>query len=107
MGRRKPTKQQERNRAAKKARRAKQFAAQAELCRGMACCYCGFPPPSDPDHVLPRGANGKDYANVVPLCRIHHDIRHAVGIKTFCLEWVDIRALAKELALIAYPNGSP
>lgn len=59
-------------------RRADAFGPQAELCRALRCCVCGFPPPSDPEHVRTRGAGGKD-RDTVPLCRSCHDLRHAKG----------------------------
>ena len=51
------------------ARKAEQFAAQAELCRRLPCAACGRPGPSDPAHVISRGAGGKDKGNVIPLCK--------------------------------------
>lgn len=50
-------------------RKAEQFAAQAELCRRLPCAACGRPGPSDPAHVISRGAGGKDRGNVIPLCK--------------------------------------
>lgn len=50
-------------------RKAEQFAAQAELCRRLPCAACGRPGPSDPAHVISRGAGGGDRGNVIPLCK--------------------------------------
>lgn len=53
----------------------------------------------DPDHVTSRGARGKDHANVVPLCRGHHDERHTIGIRTFEKRYgLDLEAEAKKVA---------
>jgi len=45
--------------------------------RNSPCVCCGRKPPSDPHHLLSRGANrGADWLNAVwnlaPLCRDHH-----------------------------------
>lgn len=53
----------------RKARKATQFAAQAKLCRALPCAACGRPGPSDPAHVVSRGAGGGDRGNVIPLCK--------------------------------------
>lgn len=79
-------------------RRAEQFGDQAQLCRESSCCACGAPPPSDPAHVLSRGAGGKD-GDTVPLCRRCHDLQHSQGIKTFQAErGLDLKAVASDLA---------
>lgn len=37
--------------------------------------------PVDPDHITSRGAGGGDTPdNVWPLCRTHHNLRHARGL---------------------------
>ena len=71
-----------RNRARLARIRAEQFGPQAQLCRESHCCACGCPPPSDPAHVVSRGAGGKD-SDTVPLCRTCHDAQHREGIRTF------------------------
>ncbi len=60
----------------------------------LPCMACGKTP-SDPDHVTTRGAGGDDVAvNVWPLCREHHNERHAHGlgfmVETYhgCLMWL-------------------
>lgn len=99
MKRRKPlerrTKLRPQNPKRLKARRAIQFGRQAELCRLLPCCACGFPPPSQPAHVRSRGAGGKD-EDTVPLCGTGmygnssrylregcHDKQHREGVLTF------------------------
>lgn len=48
--------------------------------RLMPCLICDARP-VDPDHITTRGAGGGDtYDNVWPLCRFHHQVRHAKGI---------------------------
>jgi 5-methylcytosine-specific restriction endonuclease McrA len=46
----------------------------------MPCLIC-HKTPSDPDHITTRGAGGGDTENNIwPLCRTHHNERHAIGI---------------------------
>lgn len=53
----------------KRAARARAaFGKQAALCRTLPCAACGHPAPSEPAHVVSRGAGGKDRGNVIPLC---------------------------------------
>lgn len=49
--------------------------------RSFACCNCGFPAPSDPDHFGPgRGiARKPDDVFTHPLCRPCHSYRHQHG----------------------------
>lgn len=35
------------------------------------------------DHIRTRGAGGKEVENLWPLCALHHDERHRVGLRTF------------------------
>jgi len=37
----------------------------------------------DAHHVRTRGAGGGDVANVIPLCRLHHDMLHMKGKSWF------------------------
>lgn len=56
-----------------------------DFVRAKACCACGAPAPSDPDHVKARGGgSGKqnDFT-AVPLCRGCHSVRHAMTIPQF------------------------
>lgn len=47
------------------------------------CAVCNVRP-VDPDHIKTRGASGNRYHEyVAPLCRKHHNERHAMGIATF------------------------
>ena len=87
------------NKARLAKRRAQQFGDQAQLCRESSCCACGAPPPSDPAHVVSRGAGGKD-SDTVPLCRSCHDLQHSAGIKSFQAErGLDLKAEAAKLAV--------
>jgi len=53
------------------------------------CLACGEPV-GDPDHIRTRGAGGDDeQANLRPLCRAHHDARHA---GTLAFEVADLQA---------------
>lgn len=83
QGRRKPVKKVNKERKAKL--RMAAFSDCARLARLLPCCVpsCRQPPPSDPAHVRSRGAGGKDRANVVSLCRLHHNQAHQIGVETF------------------------
>lgn len=49
-----------------------------QFVRGLSCCACGVPPPSDPHHYGPRGMGQKTHdLLVVPFCRACHDAFHA------------------------------
>lgn len=80
------------------------FGAQSELCRGLPCCVCQASPPSDPHHVVSRGAGGKDAGNAVPLCRFHHGELHTIGLLTFQEKHsVNLRLVASHL--LAHCDG--
>lgn len=70
-----------------KGRRALRYAAAFGDCSRMArmlpCCICDASPPSDPAHVLSRGAGGRDSGNCASLCRRHHDQQHSIGLASF------------------------
>jgi len=86
--------------------RAVTFGPQAELCRSLPCCVCGAPPPSDPHHVLPRGAGGVD-SDCVAICRMHHSEWHAIGPVAFDAKYgTDLRAEASRLADRLMPSSS-
>lgn len=49
------------------------------------------------DHIQTRGAGGYDQANLIPLCRKHHQMRHDQGVKTFAQRYgVDLKQSAKD-----------
>ena len=51
--------------------------------------------PCEAAHVVSRGAGGTA-ADIIPLCKTHHQNQHDVGIETFASEHgVDTRALAE------------
>ena len=75
-----------------------QFGEAAQRVRDLPCCVCFAPPPSDPHHVKTRGAGGTS-ADLVPLCRGHHDMVGCWGVKTFIREsGVDLYAVAAKIA---------
>jgi len=87
------------NRARRLQTLPKVFGPQAQYCRALPCMVCLSPPPSDPAHVRSRGAGGKDMANVVPLCRMHHQEQHARGIVTFQQDHnIDMEQVARDIA---------
>lgn len=82
-------------RAAK--RYARDFGAHAETIRALPCCACGAPGPSDPHHVVSRGAGGTAQ-HQVPLCRNCHRLLHQIGRRTFeALRKVSLVVIAAEL----------
>ena len=50
--------------------------------RGRPCCVCGAAPPSEPHHMVTRGAGGSDCL-VVPVCRVCHSSAHSMGLQRF------------------------
>lgn len=95
------------NRERRERLRREQFGPQAELCRMMDCCACGERGPSDPAHVVSRGAGGKDKANVVPLCRPCHIQQGAWGIVTFQRrKGIDMPMIAQALAFLVYGDDA-
>jgi len=84
------------NRKRKAKRHAAQFGPQAQWCREQPCWVCNRPPPSDPHHVVSRGAGGTD-EHTVPLCRTCHTLTHARhGGKR--LNGADLVASARDIA---------
>lgn len=80
-------------------RNAETFGECARMARLLPCAVCLRAPPSDPAHVLSRGAGGKDWANVAPLCRRHHDEQHQLGLRSFGLRHgIDLGAVAAHVA---------
>ena len=58
-----------------------------DFIRGKSCLVstCRRPPPSDPDHLRARGsgsAKQNDFT-AIPLCRMHHAMRHQIGNEKF------------------------
>ncbi len=73
------------NRERKEKLNAAAFGPCARLSRLTPCCVpgCKAMPPGEPCHVRSRGAGGKDWANVVPMCRRHHSEQGSVGVAEF------------------------
>lgn len=96
-------------------RQAEAFGPQADLCRTLCCAFCGAEPPSDPMHVMSRGAGGKDRGNVVPGCSHCHGNQHQLGWRCVVAVPVELtselgaafgltyaQGVARGLALVAY-----
>ena len=50
---------------------------------------------SDAHHLTTKGAGGPDAENLVPLCRVHHNEFHAMGVDSFQLHYnFDLRRAA-------------
>ncbi len=55
-----------------------------ERVRQQPCAACSAPPPSDPSHLISRGAGGPDTDwNVAPHCRECHNKWHQMGPRNF------------------------
>ena len=53
------------------------------LLKKRPCEVCGDPN-SEWDHLRTRGAGGSDEpSNLQSLCRLHHQERHKIGLKSF------------------------
>ena len=70
-----------RNEARARARRERDFGELADMVIDLPCCVAGCKrTPSDPAHVVSRGAGGEAWividgvpiGNIAPLCRAHH-----------------------------------
>lgn len=49
-------------------------------------------------HVKSRGAGGGDRENIVPLCLLHHQYQHHIGIRSFERDYhIDLQAEAERL----------
>jgi len=49
-------------------------------------------------HVRSVGAGGKDAANILPLCSLHHDLAHSLGAQEIKRRrWLDLKAEAVAL----------
>lgn len=60
--------------------------------RTLPCIACGRPGPSDAAHVTSRGAGGDDVAaNVLSLCRTHHQIQHLKGFRFMITEFPSVK----------------
>lgn len=76
------------------------FGPLCDHVRGMPCVIEGCSWPSDPHHVLSRGAGWKDWlpdgiGNVAPLCRAHHTECEQIGRFTFADRYgIDLRNVA-------------
>ena len=90
----KRTPMKRRNVKRSKKRYQEHFGDKAAFVRSHACCVCDRPGPSDPHHHPSRGAGGTS-ADLVPLCRAHHNEFHRRGAETFQAEHgVDLKRVA-------------
>jgi hypothetical protein len=87
-----------RNRA--DAARDQDFGEEAATIRKLPCTVPGCSGyPSQPAHVVSRGAGGGRF-DQAPLCHGHHREQHQIGIKSFAKKYgLDLRAEADAIAL--------
>lgn len=84
----------------KERRHQLRFGPFADLVRQMGCLVCDQHGPSLPHHVKSIGSGGLAPANLVPLCLVHHNQVHYIGINTFSEQHnIDLRAEAASLWL--------
>lgn len=63
-----------------------------EMVKTLPCIACRAVPCGDAHHVSTRGARGNDVANnLLPICRKHHTMIHAIGNKKMCEKYPSIR----------------
>ncbi len=76
--------------------------------RELPCAACGAPPPSDPSHLVSRGAGGPDAAwNVAPHCRDCHRRWHHYGPSKFVRKYPRFRAWLEQHGWDVDSNGAP
>lgn len=68
-----------------------------EFIRELDCILCGPGNLAEGDHITTKKAGGDDTAiNIWPLCRMHHQERHKIGLLTFikkyqaCRTWLEL-----------------
>lgn len=67
----------------------------------MPCVACGETYGIDPCHIRTYGRSGLDeFYNVIPLCRLHHNMQHQIGWFRFCEKFPFVAALLKELGWV-------
>lgn len=54
--------------------------------RQQPCHICRAPGTNHPHHVETRGAGGSDL-RAIPLCPLHHQEIHVVGVQTFAMKY--------------------
>lgn len=76
--------------------------------REQPCAACGAPGPSDPSHLISRGAGGPDAEwNVAPHCRRCHTEWHQLGPMRFVQRYKRFRNWLEERGWDVDPNGAP
>lgn len=76
--------------------------------REQPCCACAAPAPSDPSHLVSRGAGGPDSAwNVAPHCRACHHIWHQEGPRKLVSKYPRFRRWLEEHGWDVDTNGAP
>lgn len=79
-----------------------------ERVREQPCAACGAPAPSDPSHIISRGAGGPDTAwNVAPHCRQCHTQWHAMGPMRFVGKHPQFRRWLENQGWDVDGNGAP
>lgn len=86
---------------------ARDFGPQAKRCRSLPCAACTYlrepqRTPTEAHHEPPRSRGGED-RDTLPLCQIHHRIRHTHGASAF---WSAI-GLAPHDVVTAIRLGTP
>ncbi len=67
----------------KERRHQLRFGPFADYVRDKGCLVCRQRGPSHPHHVKSVGSGGLAPENLVPLCLVHHNQIHYIGIDTF------------------------
>ena len=79
-----------------------------EQVRQQPCSACGAPAPSDPSHLVSRGAGGPDSSwNVAPHCRRCHNEWHQLGPMKFVRRYPRFRRWLEERGWEVDANGAP
>lgn len=110
------------------AARASDFGPLGDFVRSLRCAVpgCRSDGPSDPAHVRSRGAGGhathvpdlstgEVRGNLAPLCRVHHQLSHAMPVSQFEAMTKVKMQMAADAAYAAfleenagaYPDGGP
>lgn len=79
-----------------------------ESVREQPCAVCGAAPPSDPSHIISRGAGGSDAPwNICPKCRFCHSNFHQMGISKFVRDHPRFRRWLEDHGWEIDSNGAP
>lgn len=79
-----------------------------EHVRAQPCASCGALPPSDPSHLMSRGAGGPDSEyNVAPQCRVCHSLWHQLGPRSFVRRFPRFQVWLIDHGWQVDANGAP